>query len=136
MSPEIFSGARLNAFVLKSAWHACLKKTKRAPVYLFGVLPPPLLSVDNQPKASFTSRMFSPWTKKRRREPFGGKRNTNTSKTALPLTKLQKKNTLKRANTLTLYQRAEQAELSQRSDGVRFFVFFHGPPWLSGVLQR
>ncbi|CAM9600232.1 unnamed protein product [Ectocarpus sp. 6 AP-2014] len=76
--------------------------------------------VDNIPKQSFADKIFSPW-KNRRKEGHhrggGGGKGTNpyrwigyNNNNAGPTAKGK----LRRTNTLTLYQRAEQAELSHR----------------------
>ncbi|CAM9632161.1 unnamed protein product [Ectocarpus fasciculatus] len=76
--------------------------------------------VDNNPKQSFADKILSPWKNRRKKgHPSGGSGRSGTNpyrwigynNNAGPAAKGR----LRRTNTLTLYQRAEQAELSHRS---------------------
>lgn len=81
----------------------------------------PPFSVDNNPKQSFADKILSPWKNRRKkghtRRGGSGGNGTNPyrwigyNNNAGPAAKGK----LRRTNTLTLYQRAEQAELSHRS---------------------
>ncbi|CAM9438002.1 unnamed protein product, partial [Scytosiphon promiscuus] len=70
--------------------------------------------VDNKPRQSLAARVLSPWKQRRaKKRSRGGGRSKNLSSQ----TRSNKQMKIKRQSTLTLYQRAEQAELSHRSDG-------------------